>query len=819
MPLKFVGVLRPAVYHLRQRHSDPPESEFWLKAPKPLAAGEWKGIMNERIALGMGELIRMEVLCRCSNCATQFKVDAKFGGRKAKCPRCASAVLVPLVASADTQGRIGRFAEADATQEGVTVSDFPDLQSPKPSQPQRTRSSSPAAASGARLGPQAGPADSMAAALQIQVESPSVSSKPRKPSRRKRPNVTWIIAAAVVAVLLVIVGVIAIAFRVMGPGQDPVLVLEWPERDRKGDGAIDLDGKRHSLPTQGEIRLPLSVGPHRLVLRRRGYQPIEWPFAATRGQVVQYRPVWELVNFDTPGGPKSGGSPDPQLPNELVVSPLGFPGWMQLLDRAKRQASEKKRDIFMVFGGSDWHRDSIQMANEIFSNPKFLAHAQQRFILVVIDAPRTAAGLNLLADSGQNQHLLRMYDLTRSNRLPHVAMLDSRGLPYARDGYFAGDVDKYVQHLTLLQAAKTERDTLLAAVQSTQDAEGRLNAAERAIRWLRNKELSKFYLSDIQQWLALARRVDPKNELGKLEVFFVEEWFARLAAAARDKDSLKPLLDEFLQWSQQHKFQDSDRVVQMHLIAAALLFEVFQDGDEASKHISIADTYVPNDSKLKERLQEFTKRLNERDELSSGSGFVISAEGHILTNHHVIEGPGNTIVRLPDSERRIVAKVLAFDNEKDLALLQVDPQELNEVTPLVIGNSQTGRGTSVAAFGFPLGNVLGGGLKLTSGLITGTDQEGQLLIDVRINPGNSGGPLCNKLGQVVGMVTAKSYTGEGLDSYGMAVPARDLRAFVETTQPTLELAYPDSGEQRPLEWQQVDSIVQNSVVMILKIKE
>jgi S1-C subfamily serine protease len=644
-------------------------------------------------------------------------------------------------------------------------------------------------------------------------------SRTARATRRRRSPFVWIVATATIAVLLVVIGVVVVAQSWFGRDRNPALVLDWPERDRKGDAAIDLDGRKIPIPSVGEIRVDLQPGKHRLVLKRRGYPQIDWTFSAEPGKTIAYKPVWESPRFGPDLASGDGQANPSKTGDEITASPLGFPGWLQILDQAKKRAAEKKLDILIVFAGSDWHAKSIKMANDIFSNPKFLAYAEPRFALVVIDAPRTSAGFNLLADSAQNQFLLQQYEIRSTDRLPQVILSDAKGQPYARDGAFEGTVEKYLQHLTMLQSNRTERDQILAAARTGQEQEKRLSAAERGLQWLNGKAFARFYARDLQDWLQLARRIDPRNEGGRQELFFEGEWGSRLQPALRDSAGMRNWLNELLTWSQQHKFQDSDRAVRLHLLGAVVASERLRDEELASELVQLAQLYSPKDEKLREAISAISKQLRERDQISSGTGFVVSLDGHILSNHHVIEGPGKTVVRVPGTDQRVAAMVVAFDEAKDLALLQANPDELGLAVPLHVSNVKVGRGTNVAAFGYPLGDLIGSGLKLTSGLITGTDEAGMLIIDARINPGNSGGPLCDKFGHVIGMITAKSRAGDGLDSYGVAVPAKDLLAFLGERVPSVSLKPPDASSPTVLDWAQVDAVVQNSVVMILKIRD
>ena len=128
-------------------------------------------------------------------------------------------------------------------------------------------------------------------------------------------------------------------------------------------------------------------------------------------------------------------------------------------------------------------------------------------------------------------------------------------------------------------------------------------------------------------------------------------------------------------------------------------------------------------------------------------------------------------------------------------------------------------GRRVAAFGYPLGDAVGATIKLTTGTVSAVGDEGtegMCVLDVRVNPGNSGGPLCDVRGHVVGMVTAKSRGGYGVDSYGMAIPITPLREFLTQNLPSKAKGLFLNSKGRTMEWVDVDRLVSPSVLMIIR---
>ncbi|MBQ6824370.1 MAG: trypsin-like peptidase domain-containing protein [Clostridia bacterium] len=164
----------------------------------------------------------------------------------------------------------------------------------------------------------------------------------------------------------------------------------------------------------------------------------------------------------------------------------------------------------------------------------------------------------------------------------------------------------------------------------------------------------------------------------------------------------------------------------------------------------------------------------------AGSGVIITADGYIVTNHHVIDGATNINVRLANGTE-YAAKLVGSDAKSDLAVLKV---EATGLTPAPYGkSSELAVGETVVAVGNPLGK-LGG--TVTQGIISALDREitidnttmRLLQTDTAINPGNSGGGMFNTSGQLVGIVNAKS-AGEEIEGLGFAIPIDSASKVVE----------------------------------------
>jgi serine protease Do len=172
------------------------------------------------------------------------------------------------------------------------------------------------------------------------------------------------------------------------------------------------------------------------------------------------------------------------------------------------------------------------------------------------------------------------------------------------------------------------------------------------------------------------------------------------------------------------------------------------------------------------------QRRQPQIERGSGSGFIVSEDGYILTNNHVVDGAEKVTVQLLD-HRQFPARVVGTDPNTDVAMIKIDARGL---TPAALGSSAATRiGEWVLAVGNPLGEALT--FTVTSGIVSAkgrgllrlpgrTDRSIQDFIqtDAAINPGNSGGPLVNVRGEVIGINSAiASETGYNV-GYGFAIP-------------------------------------------------
>ena len=184
---------------------------------------------------------------------------------------------------------------------------------------------------------------------------------------------------------------------------------------------------------------------------------------------------------------------------------------------------------------------------------------------------------------------------------------------------------------------------------------------------------------------------------------------------------------------------------------------------------------------------------------ATGSGFVVDEEGTIVTNAHVVEGADRVEVRFDENGEFINAEVKGVDTSTDVAVLKIDPSDVQDLTPLPLGDSSKLQvGDPVIA----IGNPFGYSKTVTTGIVSGLQREIQapngftipdvIQTDASINPGNSGGLLLDSNGRVIG-INSQIATGGGQGSVGIgfAVPVNTAKELLPDLKAgeTIERAY------------------------------
>jgi S1-C subfamily serine protease len=171
---------------------------------------------------------------------------------------------------------------------------------------------------------------------------------------------------------------------------------------------------------------------------------------------------------------------------------------------------------------------------------------------------------------------------------------------------------------------------------------------------------------------------------------------------------------------------------------------------------------------------------------ATGSGFVVSKDGTILTNAHVVDGADSVSVSFEDGGEEIPAEVKGVDTSTDLAVLKIDPSDVEDLEVLPLGDSSKVEvGDPVVA----IGNPFGYSRTVTTGIVSGLQREitapdgfqisDVIQTDASINPGNSGGPLLDAEGRVIG-INSQIATGGGQGSVGIgfAVPVNTAKELL-----------------------------------------
>lgn len=183
--------------------------------------------------------------------------------------------------------------------------------------------------------------------------------------------------------------------------------------------------------------------------------------------------------------------------------------------------------------------------------------------------------------------------------------------------------------------------------------------------------------------------------------------------------------------------------------------------------------FPPEFERFFEQFEGNSHNAKPRTQRSLGTGFLISSDGYIVTNNHVVAGADTVLVNLQGStgkEHSLKAQVIGTDEETDIALLKVKAD-----VPLPFLNFGNSDKMEVGEWVLAIGNPFGLGHTVTAGILSAKDRNIQsgpfdnfLQTDASINPGNSGGPLINMEGKVIGINTAIIASGQGI---GFAIPS------------------------------------------------
>nr|WP_231592644.1 Do family serine endopeptidase [Pelagovum pacificum] len=193
---------------------------------------------------------------------------------------------------------------------------------------------------------------------------------------------------------------------------------------------------------------------------------------------------------------------------------------------------------------------------------------------------------------------------------------------------------------------------------------------------------------------------------------------------------------------------------------------------------------VPEGSPFEDFFRNLPDEDSPRRSSALGSGFVISADGYIVTNNHVIEGADEIMIEFFDNDEQLVAEVVGTDPNTDIALLKVEAEDL----PYVAFGDSDGTGARVGDWVMAMGNPLGQGFSISAGIISARNRalsgtyDDYIQTDAAINRGNSGGPLFNMDGEVIGVNTAILSPTGGSIGIGFAMSSAVVSNVVDQLQ-------------------------------------
>lgn len=215
--------------------------------------------------------------------------------------------------------------------------------------------------------------------------------------------------------------------------------------------------------------------------------------------------------------------------------------------------------------------------------------------------------------------------------------------------------------------------------------------------------------------------------------------------------------------------------------------------------------------------------IKNKQAIASGTGFILSRDGYIATNAHVVNGNNGVTVDVLNTDgtsSRYIANVIIEDGTNDVAIIKVDDKSFSEfgAVPYSI-ELRANVGAEVFTIGFPLNSVMGTNYKVSNGIISSktgiNDSVREYQITVPIQPGNSGGPLFNRDGNIVGITTARlngDYVGTHVENVNYAVKSLYLLNVINSL-PSIE----DLPEQSSLVGKSMEeqiAILKNYVVLI-----
>ncbi len=796
----------------------------------------------------------MKLAWPCPTCGVTLRAEPRHAGRHTKCPKCQTEVVVPTLLVEDDSPAAAPVASAakpqatkapakplsvqpsakpapaPAAQEAdYSAVDFtaPEAAPVAEDEAEAEAATVPAAAA-ATGGDEEDFFSFTAATASAPKRAPAKAVEPLKSFKGKKQNkvnpAIWIGAGCAAAVVLL--GAVLYFAEVFNSGastgaQQPLadgpayLVIDWP-RDQRIGGRVIIDGGAPvQIADSGAIQYEIRPGAHQIKLQR-GLDEIS--LSVNPKQSGEKCPVqWKSPSLSSEAIAEASTAPGGGVgfPTEkLIVDAVPeLKKWETDLDAAKQKAATAKKDLLIVFFGADRRDWCHTLATQVLVKPEFRKYLEENFVPVLLEAKAESFEPGTARADWARQYMFKS--------APTIVLADASGWAYGDQTYLDPEKVDYRKKLQDFTALRRERDAVAAGTESGSDDE-KLAAAVATVEWLTKHKLLELSQEKLKSWQELADKIDPKNEKGQNEAIFMGVWRVELKKAFEMPESqraqpLHAVADMFEKWKKDRKVKDPNKLAVL-LVNIARYLDETSDEDGARTYLQLAKSCEPTEPNLRRFLDGSVGEGGIT--LSSGSGFAVADGGYIITNNHVVVGRGDLWVRITGEPKELPAELIATDPQRDIALIHLTKQPAAPLKPLPVSNDALGRGTDIVIFGYPLGDLLGGGVKLTKGAVTALpdkDRENMYLLDCTVNHGNSGGPMCDRYGEVVGLVSAKTIAGgEDATSYGMASPAANVVQFIQTKLPNFT-AVEKKGPKLE-DWAEVDKVVSPSVVMILKKK-
>jgi hypothetical protein len=506
--------------------------------------------------------------------------------------------------------------------------------------------------------------------------------------------------------------------------------------------------------------------------------------------------------------PSKAEEPPPDAAKAAAPPPAAVPdppyfAWTQDFDQACRQARQEHKDVLVLFTGSDWCPFCIRLADDCLRHAEFDGWLRERFVPVYVDFPRQPAAQARVRDAARNARLRDERFAKQFQGHPTLVLADSAGRPYGLTSGYGGPPDAVRTELEKMRQDREQRDKLFAAVERAAGAD-KLSAVREAVVCLRKLdfkydmalELDRHYGPLLGEWLALARRLDPRNEQGAADWVFGVNWprrVMRALAAGAEPARLRPLAEEFDRDWGGVRFKDPDWAATLLEWQATLRVKL-GDLRAARAALDAALTYGLS-AAWRNKFADVPKVLGLRE----ATGLVVAADGIILTSSEAVARAKFLWVR-PAGGDDLPAAVAGSDDARGLALLRVTAPPQPPLKALRPVAQSAGRGGDVGAFGYEAGKPA-----RIAGRVTAVRGAAPQFAPGRELPaGYAGGPLFGPDGRLAGLVLPPRRNGP-------ALAAAD--AVDEFLRQNLGAAPPAAAPPRG--WLALDPAVKAALVQIL----